>query len=57
MLALALLKIFSEQAAINIASSTLHDNAGSVFYNPTFNPIDKVVELYETHAERKRCAN
>jgi transcriptional regulator with XRE-family HTH domain len=40
------IKNFREEAAINIMSSTLHDNSGSVFYNPTFNPIDKVVELY-----------
>lgn len=33
--------------AINIISSTLHDNAGSIFNNPTFNPLDKVVELYD----------
>ena len=33
--------------AINIISSTLHDNSGSVFNYPTFNPIDKVVELYD----------
>lgn len=38
---------FNEEAAITIVASTLHDNAGSVFYNPTFNPIDKIVELYE----------
>jgi|SRR5690606_33328202 len=36
---------FDEEAAINIISSTLHDNAGSVFYN--FSPIDKLVEAYE----------
>ncbi len=41
------IKNFSEDAAINIISSTLHDNAGSIFYNPTFNPIDKVVQLYD----------
>ncbi len=40
------IKNFSEEAAINIISSTLHDNAGSINYNPTFNPIDKIVELY-----------
>lgn len=45
------IKTFSEDAVINIVSSTLHDNAGSIFYNPTFNPIDKLVELYE---ENKR---
>ena len=32
--------------SINIVSSTLHDNAGSIFNNPTFNPIDNVIELY-----------
>ncbi|MEO7044562.1 MAG: helix-turn-helix transcriptional regulator [Ferruginibacter sp.] len=41
------IKNFSEDVAINIISSTLHDNAGSIFNNPTFNPLDKVVELYE----------
>ncbi len=41
------IKNFSEDAAINIISSTLHDNAGSIFNSPSFNPIDKVVELYE----------
>jgi len=33
--------------SINIISSTLHDNSGSVFNSPNFNPLDKVVELYE----------
>lgn len=47
------IKNFSEQTAINIISSTLHDNAGSVFYNPTFNPIDKIVELYERMLKEK----
>ena len=32
-------------ASINIVSSTLYDKAGSIFNNPTFNPIDKVIEL------------
>jgi transcriptional regulator with XRE-family HTH domain len=40
---------FSEEAVINIISSTLNDNAGSINNNCTltFNPIEKVVELYE----------
>jgi hypothetical protein len=42
-----------KQTAINIVSSTLHDNSGSVFYNPTFNSIDKVVELYERMLKEK----
>ena len=33
--------------AINIVSSTLQDYAGSVFNYPTFNPIDKILELCE----------
>lgn len=40
---------FSEEAVINIVSSTLHDNAGSYNSNCqiTFNPIDKWVEAIE----------
>jgi len=41
------IKEFNEDAAINIISSTLHDNSGSVMYNPTFNAVEKIVELYE----------
>ncbi|MDB5024301.1 MAG: transcriptional regulator [Mucilaginibacter sp.] len=43
------IKRFSEEAAINIIASTVnnHDQAASVFYYPTFNPIDKIVELYD----------
>lgn len=36
---------FSEESAINIISSTLHDQAGSVHYN--FNPLDKLIEAYD----------
>ncbi|WP_229239739.1 helix-turn-helix domain-containing protein [Echinicola soli] len=47
------LKNFSEEAAINIIASTLHDNAGSINNNCTlnFNPIDMLIEVYE---ENKR---
>ncbi|MCY7349318.1 MAG: helix-turn-helix domain-containing protein [Cytophagaceae bacterium] len=41
------IKNFNEEAAINIVSSTLHDASGSVNYFPTFNPIDKWVEVIE----------
>jgi transcriptional regulator with XRE-family HTH domain len=46
-------KNFTEEAAINIISSTLHDNAGSINNNCTltFNPIDKWLEVLE---ENKR---
>src|ERR1044071_1613294 len=40
---------FDEQAAINIISSTLHDNAGSINNNCTltFNPVEKWIEALE----------
>lgn len=46
------IKNFDEEAAINIVANTVnnHDNAtgNSVFmYYPTFNPIDKIVQLYD----------
>jgi len=41
------IKNFSEEATINIISSTLHDNAGSIFNNAIFNPIDKWVAALE----------
>jgi transcriptional regulator with XRE-family HTH domain len=42
-------KNFTEEAAINIISSTLHDNAGSINNNCTltFNPVDKWLEVIE----------
>jgi transcriptional regulator with XRE-family HTH domain len=43
------IKNYSDETVINIISSTLNDNAGSVNYGCSlnFNPIEKVVELYE----------
>ncbi|UII21572.1 helix-turn-helix domain-containing protein [Fulvivirga ligni] len=40
---------FSEEAAINIISSTLHDQSGSINHHPTFNinPMEKIMELFE----------
>ena len=43
---------FSEEAVFNIIGNTVnnHDNASmnsNVQYQPTFNPLDKVVELFE----------
>src|SRR5688572_14532067 len=35
---------FDERSAINIVSSTLHDQSGSINYSPSFNPIDKLLE-------------
>lgn len=46
------IKNFSEEAVFNIIGNTVnnHDNASlnsNFQYQPTFNPLDKVVELYE----------
>ncbi|MEP6929557.1 MAG: helix-turn-helix transcriptional regulator [Flavobacterium sp.] len=44
------IKNFSEEAVLNIMNNTYHDNGivnAGVNHNCTFNPIDKVVELYE----------
>ena len=45
------IKNFDEQAAINIIATTFsshdHSTMNGVNFHPTFNPIDKVVELYE----------
>jgi transcriptional regulator with XRE-family HTH domain len=45
------IKNFDEQAAINIISTNFnshdHSTMNGVNYYPTFNPIDKIVELYE----------
>ncbi|MCC8409071.1 helix-turn-helix domain-containing protein [Mucilaginibacter sp. UR6-1] len=50
------IKNFSEEAVINIISSTLHHTSGLVNYNPTFtfNPIDKWLEVLE---ENKKLYN
>ncbi len=42
------IKNFDEQAAVNVISNTFHDqSANNVNYQCTFNPLDKMVELYE----------
>lgn len=40
---------FSEEAVLNIISNSFHDNSvlNGVLYNPTFNPLDKLIEAYE----------
>jgi transcriptional regulator with XRE-family HTH domain len=47
------IKNFTEEAVFNIIGNTVnnHDQAAFFNYYPTFNPIDKVMELYE---ENKR---
>ncbi|WP_312079417.1 helix-turn-helix transcriptional regulator [Chryseobacterium sp.] len=50
---------FDEEQAINIISNTVNNNdnasGNSLFnYYPTFNPIDKMVELYERMLQQQK---
>jgi transcriptional regulator with XRE-family HTH domain len=51
------IKNFDEQAAVNFISNTFnntsndHSTFNAVNTNPTFNPIDKVVQLYDEKIE------
>lgn len=45
------IKNFDEEKAINIFSNSYHDNSASVYNN--FNPIEKVIELYERMLKEK----
>jgi transcriptional regulator with XRE-family HTH domain len=55
------IKNFNEEAAINIISTsfTSHDNSTSIAYQSTltFNPFEKVVELYEALLQSEREKN
>ena len=53
------IKNFNEEAAVNIIASTLNDNAGSINHNCTFsfNPVDKIVELYERMLQAEKEKN
>lgn len=50
------IKNFNEELAVNIISNTFSDYAVlyAASYSPTFNPIDKVVELYERLLQTER---
>ncbi len=50
------IKNFDEETAINIISNTFNDHAIGYAHNytPTFNPLDKVVELYERLLESEK---
>ena len=41
------IKNFSEEAVFNIIGNTYHDQSSSLNYYCTFNPIDKIVSLFE----------
>lgn len=51
------IKNFNEEAAFNFVANTFnsHDTSiGGLAYQCTFNPIDKLVELYERMLELER---
>lgn len=53
------IKNYNEEAAINVIANTFHDNsATNVNYQCTFNPIEKIVELYDAllKSEREKIA-
>lgn len=49
------IKNLDGKAAINIIGNTVtnHDNASVFNYYPTFNPLDKIIELYERMHKEK----
>ncbi|MBB6611540.1 helix-turn-helix transcriptional regulator [Pontibacter sp. Tf4] len=48
------IKNFSEEAIFNIMGNTYNDHSSSLNYQCTFNPLDKVVELYERLLQSER---
>ncbi len=50
------IKNFDEEAAVNIIANNFHDEATAYCqnYKCTFNPIEKVVELYEALVKSER---
>jgi transcriptional regulator with XRE-family HTH domain len=41
------IKNFNEEAVFNIIGNNYHDSSSSVQYQCTFNPIDKLIEVFE----------
>ena len=41
------IKNFSEEAVFNIIGNTYHDNSASLNFQCSFNPIDKIIQLYD----------
>lgn len=41
------IKNYSDEAVFNIMGNTYHDNASSLNYSCTFNPLDKLLEAHE----------
>ena len=51
----AAIKNFDEEAAVNIVANNFSDNStwNGPNFNPTFNPVDKVVELLENQVKER----
>lgn len=48
-------KNFSEDAAVNFVANTFHDSTvGNTYHQCSFNPLDKVIELYERMLQIER---
>ena len=49
------IKNFDEEVAVNIIANTFNEHAtlNGINYNPTFNPIDKLIELMERSLKEK----
>ena len=48
---------FDEEQAVNIIANTFHEGSvanNSGYFNCTFNPLDKMVELYERMLQQQR---
>uniref|UniRef100_UPI0040494FFF helix-turn-helix domain-containing protein n=1 Tax=Flavobacterium sp. TaxID=239 RepID=UPI0040494FFF len=45
------IKNFSEEAVFNIIGNSYHDHSSSLNYGCTFNPIDKLVEIFDENKE------
>ena len=52
------IKNLNDEATFNIIANSYHDNSSAVNYQCNFNPIDKVIELYERllAAEKEKVA-
>ncbi|AQW99516.1 helix-turn-helix domain-containing protein [Elizabethkingia anophelis] len=38
---------FDEEQAVNVIANTFHDNAAVINNNPTFHPVDKLIQIHE----------
>lgn len=51
------IKNLSDEGAINFVANSFHDNSSSSGIKYVFNPIEKIIELYERLLEAERTKN